>query len=75
MKHGKRYASAAALVDPKTTYSFAAAVGKLKTCATAKFDETVEVTFVLGIIPSRANVRGACSLPHGTGKAVRILAV
>lgn len=74
MKHGKRYASAAALIEPKTTYSFTEAVAKLKAGATAKFDETAEVTFVLGIIPSRVNVRGACSLPHGTGKAVRILA-
>ncbi|HDS29118.1 MAG TPA: 50S ribosomal protein L1 [Candidatus Acetothermia bacterium] len=74
MKHGKRYASVAALIEPRATYSFAEAVQKLKTCATAKFDETAEVTFVLGIIPSRVNIRGACSLPNGTGKTVRILA-
>jgi large subunit ribosomal protein L1 len=74
MRHSKRYSGVATLVDPRTTYGIAAAVEKLKASATAKFDETAEVTFVLGIKAAQVVVRGTCSLPHGTGKTVRILA-
>jgi large subunit ribosomal protein L1 len=46
----------------------------VKDNASAKFDETVEVTFRLGIDPRKAdqNIRGSISLPHGTGKVVRV---
>jgi large subunit ribosomal protein L1 len=74
MKHSKRYSGVATLVEPKATYSLEDAVAKLKAGATAKFDETAEVTFVLGIKASQVVVRGTCSLPNGTGKTVRILA-
>ena len=74
MKHSKRYSGAATLVDPKATYTLQSAVERLKEGATAKFDETAEVTFVLGIKSSQVVIRGTCSLPHGTGKTVRILA-
>ena len=74
MRHSKRYSGAATLVDPKATYGLESAVGKLKEGATAKFDETAEVTFILGIRSSQVVVRGTCSLPNGTGKTVRILA-
>ena len=74
MKHSKRYSGAATLVDPKATYDIESAVAKLKEGATAKFDETAEVTFILGIRASQVVVRGTCSLPNGTGKTVRILA-
>ena len=74
MKHSKRYSGAATLVEPKATYSLESAVAKLKEGATAKFDETAEVTFVLGIRASQVVVRGTCNLPNGTGKTVRILA-
>ncbi len=74
MRHSKRYSGAATLVDPKATYGLEAAVGKLKGGATAKFDETAEVTFILGIRSSQVVVRGTCSLPNGTGKTIRILA-
>jgi len=74
MKHSKRYAGAATLVEPKATYGIETAIEKLKSSATAKFDETAEVTFVLGIRASQVNVRGTCNLPNGTGKTVRILA-
>jgi len=74
MKHSKRYSGAATLVDPKATYTLQSAVERLKEGATAKFDETAEVTFILGIKSSQVVVRGTCSLPHGTGKTVRILA-
>lgn len=74
MKHSKRYSGAATLIEPKTTYSLESAVEKLKAGATAKFDETAEVTFILGIRASQVVVRGTCNLPNGTGKTVRILA-
>ncbi len=74
MRHSKRYSGAATLVDPKATYSLESAVAKLKEGATAKFDETAEVTFILGIRASQVVVRGTCNLPNGTGKTVRILA-
>ncbi|MBU1049197.1 50S ribosomal protein L1 [Candidatus Bipolaricaulota bacterium] len=74
MKHSKRYSGVATLVEPKATYGLESAVEKLKAGATAKFDETAEVTFVLGIKASQVVVRGTCNLPNGTGKTVRILA-
>lgn len=50
------------------------AVKAVKECATAKFDETVELAFLLGVDPRHADqmVRGSVSLPHGTGKQVRV---
>ena len=74
MTHSKRYSGAATLIEPKVTYGIETAVEKLKAGATAKFDETAEVTFILGIKASQVVVRGTCSLPNGTGKTVRILA-
>jgi len=73
MSRSKRYSGAATLIEPNTTYNLETAVEKLKAGATAKFDETAEVTFLLGI-KSQVVIRGTCSLPHGTGKTVRILA-
>ena len=51
------------------------AVAKLKDCATVKFDETVELTFNLGVDPRKADqmVRGVVDLPHGTGRKIKIL--
>lgn len=74
MRRSKRYSSAATLIEPKTTYRLESAVEKLKSGATAKFDETAEVTFILGIKASQVVVRGTCNLPNGTGKTIRILA-
>ena len=56
-------------------YSLAEAAERLKECANAKFDETVELAFYLGVDPRHADqmVRGSVSLPHGTGKAVRVI--
>ncbi len=74
MKRGKRYRQAAALVDRERLYSPAEAVRLVKETATARFDETVEVAFRLGVDPRKADqvVRGTVSLPHGTGKQVRV---
>ena len=74
MRHSKRYSGAATLVEPKATYGLETAVEKLKEGATAKFDETAEVTLILGIRASQVVVRGTCNLPNGTGRTVRILA-
>ncbi len=74
-KHGKKYAEAAKLIDRAKLYDPAEALELIKKCATAKFDETVEVAFRLGVDPRHADqqVRGAVVLPGGTGKAVRVL--
>ncbi len=51
------------------------AAAAIKECATAKFDETIELAFFLGVDPRHADqmVRGSVSLPHGTGKSVRVV--
>ena len=74
-KHGKRYRALVGQVDRDTLYSVDEAVGLLKQVATAKFDETVEVHFRLGIDPRHADqqVRNTAVLPHGSGKVVRVL--
>jgi large subunit ribosomal protein L1 len=74
VKRSRRFAGVAALVELRSTYGFDAAVEKLKAGATAKFDETAEISLVLGIKASQVVVRGTCNLPHGTGKSIRILA-
>ena len=74
MKHGKRYQSAVALLEPQRTYSLDEAIEKLKALATSSFDETAEAALNLGIKASQVVVRGTCALPHGTGKTIRILA-
>jgi large subunit ribosomal protein L1 len=71
---GKRYAEAAKNVDPDREYLPVEAIKTLKAFPDAKFDETVEVAFRLGIDPRKADqmVRGTVSLPNGTGKSVRV---
>ena len=70
----KRYKQAAALFDRKTHYDLADAIDILKKMPTRKFDETVEISFRLGIDPRQADqlVRGTVVLPHGLGKSVRV---
>ena len=74
-KHGKRYLEAAKKVDREKVYEPREALELVKSIAPAKFDETVEVAFRLGIDTKRADqqVRGAVVLPHGTGKTKRVL--
>ena len=72
--HGKKYREATSRYDKHTPYPAPEALELVKTLASASFDETVEVVFALGIDPKKADqlVRGTVSLPHGTGKDVRV---
>lgn len=74
MRRSRRYQGLATLVPPEASFSIDEAIEKLKASATAKFDETTELTLSLGIRPSQVVVRGTCNLPNGTGKFVRVLA-
>ncbi len=73
-KAGKRYRSAAETVVPQQAYSVSEAVKLIKSNATAKFDETIEISVNLGVDPKYADqmVRGVVSMPSGTGKDVRV---
>jgi large subunit ribosomal protein L1 len=72
--HGKRYRAAIAGIDREQLYSPAEAIKLLKEQETAKFDETVEAHFNLGLNVRHADqqLRGTISLPHGTGRDVRV---
>jgi len=74
-KHGKRYLDAVKKVEKDTLYDTADAVRLVKELANAKFDETIDLAFRLGIDPRHADqqVRGAVVLPHGTGKSRSVL--
>jgi large subunit ribosomal protein L1 len=73
-RHGKNYRSAREHIDREHAYSPVEAVRMLKDFQTAKFDETVEVHFHLGLNVRHADqqLRGTLMLPHGTGKEVRV---
>jgi large subunit ribosomal protein L1 len=73
-KRSKRFRSIAGAVDRTKGYALADAVKLLKKNATAKFDETIEIAMNLGIDPKQSDqtVRGAVTLPGGTGKTVRV---
>lgn len=74
-KHGKRYLDAVKKIDNETMYDPSEAIRLLKETASAKFDETIDLAFRLGIDPRHADqqVRGAVVLPHGTGKTLKVL--
>ncbi|HEX6332556.1 MAG TPA: 50S ribosomal protein L1 [Actinomycetota bacterium] len=74
MKGGKRYESASTLLDRELEYLPVEAIRAIKEFPGAKFDETVEIAFRLGVDPRKADqlVRGTVSLPNGTGKSVRV---
>ena len=71
---GKKYVDATRKFDRDRLYTPAEAFDLVKSLAKRNFDETVEITFRLGIDPRKADqmIRGTVSLPHGTGKAVRV---
>jgi large subunit ribosomal protein L1 len=71
---GKRLKKAAGNVDSTKLYALGEAVGLVKSNATAKFDETIEISMNLGVDPRHADqmVRGVCNLPNGSGRTVRV---
>ena len=73
-KHGKAYEKAVELVDGDTTYSIEQAVELVKSTSTTKFDAWVDIVIVTGLDTRHADqqLRGALSLPHGTGKTVKV---
>ena len=70
----KRFKKAVEGVDADKAYSIEEAVKLIKSRATAKFDETIELSLNLGVDPKHADqmVRGVCSLPSGTGRSLRV---
>jgi len=73
-KHGKKYFGAFEKLEAEKKYSVTAAFDLLPQVAYAKFDETVDIAFSLGVDPKHSDqmVRGAIVLPHGIGKSVRV---
>lgn len=73
-KDGKRLRKAYESIDRETFYDLSDAITLIKSTATAKFNETVEVSIKLGVDPRHADqmVRGVVAMPHGTGKELRI---
>jgi large subunit ribosomal protein L1 len=76
-KHGKRYRALAEKISTGQTFGVDEAVELVKSTANAKFDETIGITVLLGIDPKKGDqqVRGTITLPHGTGKTPRVVAV
>ena len=76
-RHGKRYRDLVERYDKQIAYNPEEAIEFVRTFAAAKFDETVDVAFKLGIDPRQADqlVRGTISLPNGTGQTIRVVAV
>jgi large subunit ribosomal protein L1 len=76
-KQSKKFTEALAKVDTTKTYSIDEAIKLAKDVAFAKFDETVDLAFRLGVDPRHADqmIRGAIALPAGTGKSVRVCVI
>jgi large subunit ribosomal protein L1 len=75
MKHGKKYKELKSKTDARTAYAVEDAVKMVKENSYVKFDETVEFVVRLGVDPKKADqmIRGTVTLPHGTGKEVKVL--
>ena len=76
-KHGKKYRNAAAKIENEKRYNIDDALVLLKEIKYAKYDESVDLSFNLNVNPRHADqmVRGSVALPHGRGKAVKILVI
>ncbi|MDZ7716022.1 MAG: 50S ribosomal protein L1 [Balneolaceae bacterium] len=76
-KRGKKYQDAAKLLDEDLEYTLEEACDLVKKTSTVKFDASVDLDLRLGVDPKHADqmVRGSVTLPHGTGKEVRVLAL
>ena len=77
MRVSKKRKEALAMVDLKRAYSLTEAIALVKKMTYTKFDASVDIDMRLGVDPRKANeaIRGVVSLPHGTGKSVRVLAL
>ena len=77
MRVSKKRKEALAMVDLKRAYSLTEAIELVKKMTYTKFDASVDIDMRLGVDPRKANeaIRGVVSLPHGTGKSVRVLAL
>lgn len=75
MSHSKRFRNLTKTLGDKRQFTLSEAVEKVKECATAKFDETLDLAIRLGIDPKKQDqaVKGTANLPFGTGKPIRIL--
>ena len=64
-------------VDNSKFYTIPEAISKIKDSSNAKFDESVDIAMKLGVDPRQADqlIRGTVSLPHGTGKTVKVLVI
>jgi large subunit ribosomal protein L1 len=73
-EHGKKYRAAVARYERDTLHAPAEAVARVKSLASAKFDETVELAVRLGLDPKKSDqtIRGTVSMPSGTGTSVRV---
>lgn len=76
-KRGKKYQQAVALVNPELEYTLEEACDLVKKTSNRNFDASVDIDIRLGVDPRHADqmVRGTVSLPHGTGKEIRVLAL
>ena len=74
MRHSKRFKNSLEKIDRTDLYPLPKAVDIVKETATAKFDESIEISIRLGVVPRKADqmVRGSVLLPSGTGKSVKI---
>jgi large subunit ribosomal protein L1 len=74
-KHGKKYAAVAAMIDSDKLYRPEEAAELVKKASFVNFDSTLELHMKLGVDPRHADqqVRATATLPHGTGKSVRVL--
>ncbi|MAI20071.1 MAG: 50S ribosomal protein L1 [Kiritimatiellaceae bacterium] len=75
MGRGKKYEAVCEKMDRETDYELQTAISFLRENATAKFDETIEFAFRMGVDPSKSDqaIRSTVALPHGSGKDVRVI--
>lgn len=76
-KQSKKYTEAVSKLDPSKAYAIDEAIKTVKEVAFAKFDETVDLAFRLGVDPRHADqmIRGSIAMPAGTGKEVRVCVI
>ena len=77
MNKSKRYMESIEKIDSNKNYNVDEAIEIISSCSKAKFDETIDLAINLGVDPKHADqvVRGTVSLPHGTGKKMKVLVI